>query len=72
MENLTKLLIQKIESLDKKLDDVRTFDIPELKIEITKIKDQTSISAKIYSGIFSGIGAILAITTAIIAARWSH
>jgi len=72
MEELIRLLNNKIDSIDNKLDQVRTIDIPELKAEIKLIKEKSSSSARLNSGIYSGVGTLLATIIAYITARWNR
>lgn len=50
-------LIQKLESIETEVKQVRQQDIPKLKLEIAVVKEKSSNSAKI----ISAIGGLLAV-----------
>lgn len=57
------LLLQRLESIESKLDEIRTSSIPKLEKNYAVLKSETSHSAKIITGI-GGLIAI-AVSTAV-------
>lgn len=63
--DLIKLLIEKIESFDHKLDDVRTKDIPEIHKAMGVMQVQIEERTGKKSAMYSIIGGAIALVTSI-------
>ncbi len=62
-EKLEKLLIERFDRLEEKVDSLRTIELPNLKTEIALIKERTGRTAKIVTLV--GGAVTLVVSTAI-------
>jgi hypothetical protein len=60
------LLLQRLDDLDKKLDHVRTKDLPNLKTEMAVLITENKAHSKLHSM----IGSIAAITISALIGQW--
>lgn len=60
------LLMQRLDDLDKKLDHVRTKDLPNLKIEMAVLINDNKAHSKIHST----VGSIIAIVISAFIGKW--
>lgn len=66
LNGVQKLLIAELKEIKDDIKQVRTTDIPNLKIDMGIMKNSMALSSKIYAG----IGALLATTVSLVIARW--
>lgn len=50
-KKLNELIFSKLESIEKEVKEVRTKDIPNLKIDMAVVKEKSTTSAKIITSI---------------------
>ncbi len=62
-KNFEKVLMTRLDSIEQKLDSIRTEAIPELRTKYAVLKESTSQTAKIITGVGGAI--TLAISAAI-------
>lgn len=62
-KKIDELILSKLENIEREVKEVRQSDIPKLKLDMAVMKEKTSNSAKIISGI-GGLVAV-AVSTAI-------
>lgn len=63
--DLMKLLIEKIEAFDHKLDEVRTKDLPEIHTAMGVLKVQVEERTGKKAALYSTIGGAIAVVTSI-------
>lgn len=63
-KKIQELILAKLDSIEKEVKQVRTTDIPNLKVEVAVIKTESKSAAKL----ITSIGAIVAITVSTVVA----
>jgi F420-dependent methylenetetrahydromethanopterin dehydrogenase len=53
------LIMARLDKLEDKLDKVRTEDLPQVKIDVATLVNETSFSSKIYASIAGSLAILL-------------
>lgn len=73
---LAKLLLEKIESLDQKVDEVRTKDLPAIHTAMSvlqvRVEERTGKKATLITSIGGAIAVVLAIGSSVAVAMLTH
>lgn len=62
-KRLQELILSKLDSIEKEVKQVRTIDIPNLKTEVAVVKEKSTNTAKIITGVGGAI--TLAVSSAV-------
>lgn len=58
---IEELILQRLTSLEEKLDTVRTKDIPSMKTDVALLIQEEKGSAKMYSGIATALSVFISL-----------